>query len=87
LAVQTDLFAALPSVVVCPLMTHLRTDADLFRLDVSPSAGNGPREASQITVDKDHHPAGSEGRGGDRGGDDGLMLRVAPALALFLGVM
>jgi mRNA interferase MazF len=46
LIVQSDLFAELPSVVICPLTTTLRDDADLFRLDVQPSARNGVRQAS-----------------------------------------
>ena len=31
LVVQSDLFAELPSVVICPLTTTLRDDADQFR--------------------------------------------------------
>jgi mRNA interferase MazF len=87
LVVQSDLFAALPSVVVCPLTTHLREDADVFRLDVAPSAENGLREGSQITIDK--ITAVPVGRVGGVIGvaDDALMLRVGRALALFLGVV
>lgn len=45
-------FAELPSVVICPLTTMLRQDADQFRLQVEPSERNGLREVSQIVVDK-----------------------------------
>ena len=52
LVVQSDLFAELPSVVICPLTTTLRDDADQFRLEVDPSKRNGLREVSQIAIDK-----------------------------------
>jgi mRNA interferase MazF len=48
----SDLFAELPSVVIFPLTTTLRPDAELFRLDVEPSPGNGLRQSSQIAIDK-----------------------------------
>jgi mRNA interferase MazF len=87
LVVQSDLFAELRCVVVCPLTTHLRNDADLFRLDVTPSEKNGLREASQITIDKiTTLPVGKIG-GVIGVADDVLMLRVNRALALFLGIV
>src|SRR5271167_2814258 len=52
LVVQSDLFAELPSAVICPLTTTLRGDAGLFRLEVEPSPLNGLREVSQIAIDK-----------------------------------
>jgi mRNA interferase MazF len=52
LVVQSDLFAELPSAVICPLTTMLRDDADQFRLEVDPSKRNGLREVSQIAIDK-----------------------------------
>jgi mRNA interferase MazF len=52
LVVQSELFAELPSVVICPLTTALRNDADRFRLEVEPSDRNGLRELSQIAIDK-----------------------------------
>jgi len=51
LVVQSELFAELPSVVICPLTTTLRNDADQFRLEVEPSERNGLREVSQIAID------------------------------------
>ena len=41
LIVQSELFAEMPSVVICPLTTTLRNDADQFRLEVEPSERNG----------------------------------------------
>ena len=52
LIVQSELFAELPSVVICPLTTTLRNDADQFRLEAEPSDRNGLREVSQIAIDK-----------------------------------
>jgi mRNA interferase MazF len=87
LVVQSDLFAELPSVVICPLTTTLRPDADLFRLDVEPSPGNGLRQSSQIAIDKiTVIPAGKIG-GVIGQADDALLLRVNRALALFLSIV
>jgi mRNA interferase MazF len=87
LVVQSDLFAELPSVVICPLTTTVRTDADLFRLDVKPSEQNGLRELSQVAIDKiTVVPAAKIGRAIGTA-DDALLLRVNRALALFLGIV
>jgi mRNA interferase MazF len=87
LVVQSDLFAELPSVVICPLTTTIRTDADLFRLDVEPSPHNGLRQPSQIAIDKiTVIPADKFGAVIGRA-DDALLLRVNRALALFLGIV
>jgi mRNA interferase MazF len=87
LVVQSDLFSELPSVVVCPLTSHLRTDADQLRLDVAPTIANGLREPSQITIDKiTVIPATKIGTVIGMA-DDGLMLRVNRALAVFLGIV
>ena len=87
LVVQSDLFAELPSVVICPLTTTLRSDADLFRLDVEPTPGNGLRQSSQIAIDKITviHVGKIGGVIGQD--DDALLLRVNRALALFLSVV
>jgi mRNA-degrading endonuclease toxin of MazEF toxin-antitoxin module len=45
LIVQSDIFAELPSLVICPVSPTLRSDTDLFRLEVSPSARNGLRKS------------------------------------------
>jgi len=87
LVVQSDLFAELPSVVVCPLTTHLRNDADQFRLDVAPSDANGLREPSQITIDKNTVIRAAKIGAVIGMADDALMLRVNRALAVFLGVV
>ncbi len=87
LVVQNDLFAELPSVVVCPLTTTVRSDADLFRLDVEPSSGNGLRRPSQIAVDKiTVVPAAKVGEVMGKA-DEALLLRVNRALALFLSIV
>lgn len=87
LVVQSDLFIELPSVVICPLTTTLRNDADLFRLQVEPSSANGLREISQIAIDK--ITVVPVTKIGDVIGeaDDALLLRVNRALALFLSVV
>jgi mRNA interferase MazF len=87
LVVQSDLFDELPSVVICPLTTTLRDDAEQFRLDVAPSPRNGLREPSQIAIDKiTVVPAAKIGAAiGDA--DDAILLRVNRALALFLNIV
>ena len=87
LIVQSDLFSELPCVVVCPLTTHLRTDADQFRLTVTPSSSNGLREPSEITIDKITVIPTTKLGPTIGHADDTLMLRVNRALALFLGVV
>ena len=86
IVVQTDLFADLPSIVVCPLTSTVRSDADQFRLTVRPTASNGLREVSQIAIDK--ITVVPKERIGEKIGeaDDVLMLRVTRALALFLNI-
>ncbi len=86
LVVQSDLFAELPSFVICPLTTVIRTDADQFRLEVTPSASNGLRHVSQIAIDKiTVLPADKIGEVIGKA-DDALLLRVNRALALFLSI-
>jgi len=87
LAVQSDLFAELPSVVICPLTTTIRTDADQFRLDVKPSSGNGLRQLSQVAIDKiTVIPLDKIGEVIGNA-DDTLLLRVNRALAVFLSIV
>ena len=87
LVVQNDFFAELPSVVVCPLTTTVRRDADLFRLAVDPSPANGLRQLSQIAVDKiTVVPAAKVGEVIGKA-DDALLLRVNRALVLFLSII
>lgn len=87
LVVQSDLFAELPSVVVCPLTTMIRTDADQFRIDVEPSAQNGLRLLSQIAVDKITVIPATKIGTTIGAADDALLLRVNRALALFLSIV
>ena len=85
LVIQSDLFAALPSVLICPLTSVLRTDADLLRITVEPSNLNGLRKTSQIAVDKmTVLPKIRFGQTIGRAEDD-LMLRVTRALAVLCG--
>lgn len=86
LVVQSDLFAELPSFVLCPLTSTLRGDASQFRIDIEPDEKNGLRVPSQIAIDKIVTvPAAKIG---DVIGEveDTLMLRVNRALAVFLGI-
>lgn len=87
LVVQSDLFNELPSVVICPLTTTLRGDADQFRLEIEPSARNGLRELSQIAIDKITVVPASKIGGVIGEADDALLLRVNRALALFLSIV
>jgi mRNA interferase MazF len=87
LVVQSELFAELPSVVICPLTTTLRNDADQFRLEVEPSERNGLREVSQIAIDKiTVIPVAKIGSVIGEAAD-AFLLRVNRALALFLSIV
>lgn len=87
LVVQSDLFSNLPSVVVCPLTTTIRHDADEFRLRVAPDEANGLRTPSQIAIDK--MTVVPVAKIGDTigVGDEALMLKVSRALAVFLAIV
>ncbi len=87
LVAQSDLFAELPSVVICPLTTTLRDDADQFRLEVAPSPQNGLREISQIAIDKITVVPSAKIGVVIGMADDALLLRVNRALALFLSIV
>jgi mRNA interferase MazF len=87
LVIQSDLFADLPSVVICPLTTLSRDDADQFRLGVEPTAVNGLRQSSQIAIDKITVSPVSKIGGIIGNADDALLLRVNRALALFLSIV
>ncbi len=87
LVVQSNLFTELPSVVICPLTTTLRDDADQFRLEVAPSPQNGLRELSQISIDKITVVPTVKVGGVIGMADDALLLRVNRALALFLSIV
>ncbi|MBM3576236.1 MAG: hypothetical protein FJX40_00950 [Alphaproteobacteria bacterium] len=67
--------------------TTLRDDADLFRLEVQPSARNGLRQLSQVAIDK--LTVAPSAKIGDVIGeaDEALLLRLNRALALFLGIV
>ncbi len=83
---QSNLFAELPSVVVGPLTTTIRTDADQFRIDVEPSPGNGLRRLSRIAIDKITVAPSAKIGSVIGNAEDALILRVNRALALFLSV-
>ncbi len=52
MVVQSDLFNEThASVVICPLTSH-RVDAPLFRVEISPTKGNGLQNTSQVMVYK-----------------------------------
>jgi mRNA interferase MazF len=86
LVIQSDLFAALPSVTFCMLTTTLRPDHPAVRITIDPSPSNGLRQRSQIAIDKIttlpvQRVAKVIGHASDT-----TMAHVTRALALFLGV-
>jgi mRNA interferase MazF len=85
LVLQSDLFDQHPSVTVLPVTSALR-ETPLFRLTLQPDTGNGLRQTSQIMVDKAHTV--SRDKIGPTIGrvDDGVLLAVNRALAVFLGM-
>ena len=85
LVIQSDLFDEHPSITILPVTSVLR-EAPLFRVAIEPGSDNGLRKPSQIMVDKPQTVARS--RIGKTIGrvDDGMLLAVNRALAVFLGV-
>lgn len=86
LVVQTDLFNDLAAVIICPLTTTLRGDADQFRLDIEPSPTNGLRQSSQLMIDKITAVPKNKVGAVIGEADDRFMMRVNRALALMLGL-
>lgn len=84
LVIQSDLFDTHPSVTILPVTSELR-DAPLFRIAVNPEESNGLSRPSQVMVDKPQSVARE--KIGEIFGrlDDGAMLAVNRALAVFLG--
>lgn len=87
LVIQSDLFAELPSAVVCPLTTMIRHDADQFRLTVRPTTVNGLRELSQLVIDKITVVPRDRVGAVIGQADDALLLQVNRALAVFLSIV
>ena len=84
LVIQSDLFDAHPSATVLPVTSELR-EAPLFRISVNPNELNGLSKPSQAMVDKPQSiPREKIGAVIGRL-DDGTMLAVNRALAVFLG--
>ena len=84
LVIQSDLFAEHPSVTLLPVTSELR-DAPLFRVGVVSTPENGLRKPSQIMVDKAHTVAREKVGAAFGRLDNGTMVAVNRALALFLG--
>ncbi|MGJ7462005.1 type II toxin-antitoxin system PemK/MazF family toxin [Halomonas sp. MA07-2] len=84
LVIQSDPFVGTATVTVL-LLTSTLVDAPLIRLDVEPAPENGLRRRSQVMVDK---PMTVKRQSiGEAFGhlDDGAMVAVNRALAVFLG--
>ncbi len=86
LIVQSNLFANLPSVALCPLTSELRDDAPLLRILVQPNEANGLLKPSQIAVDKVTTISISRLRETIGRADETLMLQVTRSLAVFLTI-
>jgi mRNA interferase MazF len=84
LVIQSDLFDAHPSVAILPVTSEPR-DAPLLRIPLMPSEQNGLNKPSQVMVDKPHTVSRDKiGQGFGRV-EDGVMVEVNRALAVFLG--
>ncbi len=85
LVVQSDLFAAHPSMVILPITSELR-DTPLFRVLVEPTAENGLRKDSQIMVDKPQSVPRSKVGSVIGEIDEKNLIQVNRLLAVFLGI-
>ncbi len=85
LVVQSDAFAAIPSVTVLPLTSDLH-DEDLIRITLAPTPDNGLRATSQVMIDK--AVTVSRGKAGAVVGrvDAEALRSVDLALGRFLGL-
>lgn len=87
LVVQNDTFLKLPSLVVCPLTSTVRSDADQVRITVAPSRENGLYVVSDVAIDKISVVPITKIGAVIGKADDELMLRVSRALAFFLNIV
>lgn len=85
LVVQADLFDDLHAVTLLPL-TGTLVDAPLIRVTIMPTPQNGLAKPSQIMIDKLQTPLRT--KVGQIVGhlDDGTLLAVNRAMAVFLGL-
>lgn len=86
LVIQSDAFANMPSVTVCPLTSDVRSDVPLIRIDIAPNTENGLHVPSQIAVDKITTLALTRIIRKLGTADEDVMLKVTRALAGFLGL-
>ena len=86
LVVQSDLFAAHPSVTLLPITSALIDGVPLLRPTLTPDAGNGLVRPSQIMVDKISTIA--RDKVGEPFGrlSEAAMAEVTRLLAVFLGL-
>ena len=84
--IQSDLFASHITVTVLPVTSTVTPEIPLFRLPIQPSAENGLRAPSCVMVDKTMTVRGDKIGTTIGQLDEGDMLRVNRALALFLGI-
>src|SRR3546814_8755409 len=85
LIVQSNLLAALESVVICPITSAVRDAA--FRITVEPDKANGLRGLSQVMVDKLSTPPPSKLSEPFGRLDDERMKAVDRALLLVVGLI
>lgn len=85
LIVQSDLFAALPSVIILPITSDLR-DAPLYRIAIDNGPMTGLSKPSQIMVDKPQTiPCSKVGQTIGKL-EDSEMVAVNRAIALLMGL-
>ena len=85
LIVQSELFAEHPSVVILPVTSEIR-DTPLFRITVEPSSENGLKMPSQIMVDKPQSVSAEKIGPAFGQVEQGTLVEVNRALAVFLGI-
>jgi mRNA interferase MazF len=85
LVIQSDLFAAHPSVTVLPVTSELRP-IETFRIAVEPTTKNGLRAHSQIMVDKAHTIPRDKAGVPFGALEARSLMAVNRALAVFLGL-
>ncbi|HLU01427.1 MAG TPA: type II toxin-antitoxin system PemK/MazF family toxin, partial [Advenella sp.] len=85
LVIQSDLFDALATVTLLPITSTL-VNAPIFRITLTPDAGNRLRKPSQIMIDKAITVSQERVSASFGCIDARTMLRVERALALFFGL-
>ena len=85
LVIQSNLFAAHPSLTILPLTSELR-ETPIFRVRILPDPANGLRAPSDVMIDKLHTVAREKVRATIGTVSEEHLIEIERAVAVWLGI-